>query len=205
MKQQKPVVAAFDFDGTLTTRDTLFPFLLHAVGVIRFLGSLIRSVPVLVGYGIRLLPNDVAKERILVYFLKGMSRPELDTLGHSFAREVIPRMLRDGAMNRLQWHRAQGHRCVIVSASLDVYLKPWATIHGIEHVLCTSLAIKDGGTLTGRLATANCYGAEKRRRLEEWLGVRSGYSIYAYGDSRGDRELLETADHSFYRSMPVTD
>lgn len=204
MDQKKPVIAAFDFDGTITRRDTLLPFLFHSFGATRFISSLIRSGPALAGYAVRLIANNIAKERMLTHFLKGMAVQELETLGRSFASEVIPRMLRKSAMDRLRWHQQQGHRCVIVSASLDVYLKPWAAIHGIDNVLCTSLSVKDGNTLTGKLATANCYGAEKRRRLEEWLGDRADYCIYAYGDSRGDRELLETADYSFYRAMPTT-
>ncbi|MFV1997744.1 MAG: HAD family hydrolase [Acidiferrobacterales bacterium] len=202
MNQKKSVVAAFDFDGTLTTRDTLIPFLFHSVGAVRFLGNMIRSGPTLFGYGIRLLPNEVAKERMLVNFLEGLGRQKLESLGRLFAREVIPGMVRKRAMDRLKWHQAQGHLCVIISASLDVYLKPWADSVGVENVLCTSLEVDDSDNLTGRLATANCFGAEKRRRLQEWLGDSSRYCLYAYGDSRGDRELLEMADHSFYRSMP---
>lgn len=202
MNQNKSVIAAFDFDGTITTRDTLIPFLFRSFGAARFLGYMIRSGPTLIGYAIRMLPNDVAKERLLVNFLQGVGKQKLESWGNTFAHEVIPGMLRKRAMNRLKWHQAQGHLCVIISASLDVYLKPWADSVGIENVLCTSLEVDDSGKLTGRLATANCYGAEKRRRLLQWLGDSSRYCIYAYGDSRGDRELLEMADHSFYRSIP---
>lgn len=202
MNQKKTVIAVFDFDGTITTRDTLIPFLFRSFGAARFLGNIIRSVSALIGYSIRLLPNDVAKERVLVNFLEGMGKQKLESLGNVFAHEVVPGMVRERAMDRLKWHQAQGHLCVIISASLDVYLKPWAASVGIQDVLCTSLEVDDSGKLTGRLASANCYGAEKRRRLLEWLGDHSRYCIYAYGDSRGDRELLEIADHSFYRSIP---
>jgi HAD superfamily hydrolase (TIGR01490 family) len=165
---------------------------------------MMRSGPALIGYGIRLLPNNVAKERMLVNFLEGLGRQKLEALGKLFALEAIPGMVRKNALDRLKWHQAQGHLCVIISASLDVYLKPWADSVGVENVLCTSLEVDDSGKLTGRLANANCYGAEKRRRLQQWLGDSSRYCIYAYGDSRGDRELLEIADHSFYRSIPET-
>jgi len=205
MNQKKSVVAAFDFDGTLTTGDTLIPFLFHSFGATRFVSNMIRSGPALIGYGVRLLPNEVAKERMLINFLEGLDRKKLESLGNLFARDLIPDMVRKRTMDRLKWHQAQGHLCVIISASLDVYLKPWANSVGIENVLCTSLEVDESDKLTGRLATANCYGAEKRRRLREWLGDSSRYCIYAYGDSRGDRELLEIADHSFYRSIPGTD
>lgn len=205
MTQKKPVVAVFDFDGTLTTRDTLFPFLLHVVGLTRFVSRLVRSVPALIGYATRTLPNDVAKQRLLINYLSGMGNQELEMLGKSFANDVLPTMLRKRAMDRMQWHQKQGHSCVVISASLDVYLTPWAAQFGIDKVLCTSLETGNDGIVTGRLATKNCYGVEKCRRLEEWLGTRSDFCIYAYGDSRGDRELLAMADYSFYRSIPATD
>ena len=73
---------------------------------------------------------------------------------------------------------------------------------GIDRVLCSSLRSDRTGRVSGRLAGKNCYGLEKTRRLLDSLGDRSGYILYAYGDSRGDRELLASADHAFYRTMP---
>ncbi len=103
-------------------------------------------------------------------------------------------------MTRLHWHQRQGHRCVLVSASMDIYLKPWAAAAGFDDVVCSTLEFHDG-RVTGRLAGGNCYGDEKARRLAQLLGEQD-YTLYAYGDSRGDKELLAMADYGYYRWMP---
>lgn len=205
MSAQQPIVAAFDFDGTLTYRDTLIPFLYYYAGPLVFIRNIARSAPTLTAYGLRLMRNDVAKERVLKKFLAGVSLATLQRQGQAFARDRLPGLLRPSALRRLQWHQKLGHQIVIISASLDLYVKPWAAALGVDHVLCTSLDVDDSGQVSGRLGTANCYGPEKLRRLREALGDTSDYLLYAYGDSRGDRELLASADYSFYRSMPETD
>jgi phosphatidylglycerophosphatase C len=199
---EKPVVAAFDFDGTVTYRDTLFPFLRHALGAAMFARKGFASLPVLAAYGTGLMANDVAKARTLARFIGGMTLADLQALGATFARDKLPRLVRPRALERLRWHRQQGHRCVIVSASLDLYLEPWAAAMDIDEVLCTRLQVDKDRHVNGALATANCYGAEKLRRLELAVGPVGGYILYAYGDSRGDRELLAAADHAWYRTMP---
>ncbi len=198
----KAVVAAFDFDGTITYRDTMFPFLRHALGPAAFARGGMLSLPVLAAYVAGLMANDVAKARTFARFIGGMKLEELRRHGESFAAERLPRLVRPQALERLQWHREQGHRCVIISASLDLYLEPWATAMEIE-ALCTRLEVDEAGHVSGALATANCYGAEKLRRMEQVLGPREDYVLYAYGDSRGDRELLAVADHAWYRTMPT--
>ena len=205
MSAQQPTVAAFDFDGTLTYRDTLIPFLYYYAGPMAFVRDMARSAPTLTAYGLRLMKNDVAKERVLKKFFAGAPLTTLQHQGQAFARDRLPGLVRPRALRRLQWHQKLGHQIVIISASLDIYLKPWAAALGIDHVLCTSLDVDGNGQVSGRLGAANCYGPEKPRRLREALGDTSTYVLYAYGDSRGDRELLETADYSFYRSMPETD
>lgn len=205
MSAQQSTVAAFDFDGTLTYRDTLIPFLYYHAGPLAFVRDIVRSVPTLTAYSLHLMKNDAAKERVLEKFFAGVSLTALQHQGQAFARDHLPGLVRPRALRRLQWHQKLGHRIVIISASLDIYLKPWAAALGVDHVLCTSLDVDDDGQVSGRLGVANCYGPEKLRRLREALGDTSAYLLYAYGDSRGDRELLETADYSFYRSMPETD
>ena len=104
-------------------------------------------------------------------------------------------------MQRLAWHRQQGHRCVVISASLELYLRPWASTVGFDEVLGSRLEVLDNGRTSGKLLGENCFGPEKMRRLEALLGPREGYTLYAYGDSRGDKELLSAADYAFYKSF----
>lgn len=198
----RPVVAAFDFDGTLTYRDTLLPFLRRLAGWGGLLRGAVPLAPTLLGYGLRLMPNDVAKERVLRRFLGGMDNEALHRAGARYADEQLPAMVRPAALARLRWHQSQGHRCVLVSASIEHYVAPWARSAGFDDVLATRLAVDGDGCVTGSYDGANCYGAEKVRRLREVLGVCEDYEIYAYGDSRGDRELLALADHAYYRTMP---
>jgi HAD superfamily phosphoserine phosphatase-like hydrolase len=91
---------------------------------------------------------------------------------------------------------------VVISASIEHYVAPWAYAAGFDDVIATCLALDGDGRVTGHYAGENCYGAEKERRLRALLGAREDFEIYAYGDSRGDRELLTLADHAWYRDMP---
>ncbi len=198
----KPVVAAFDFDGTLTRRDTLLPFLLYKLGAATVVRHAIVLSPTLAGYGLGLIRNDVAKERVFIQCLAGMRMDELQQEGERFASYVMPGLLRQEALQRLEWHKQLGHRCVVVSASLELYVQPWALKAGFDDVLASRLETLEDGIITGNLLGNNCFGIEKVRRLEALLGARNGYTLYAYGDSRGDKELLSGADYAYYRKIP---
>ncbi len=197
----KPVVAAFDFDGTLTRHDTLFPFLLQVAGPANLFNKIIYLSPVLAGYALGLIRNDIAKIKVLHRFLANMEMTTLHQHARQFAEQKLPTLLRPEAMQRLEWHQQQGHRCVMVSASLELYLRPWAAKAGFDDVLGSRLEELDNGRTSGKLLGENCFGPEKMRRLEALLGPREGYTLYAYGDSRGDKELLSAADYPFYRSF----
>lgn len=198
----KPVVAAFDFDGTLTRRDTLLPFLRYLLGDAQVVRHALMLSPTLAGYGLGLVSNSIAKERVFVQCLSGMRTDVLQREGERFASYVLPGLLRHETLQRLEWHRQQGHRCVAISASLDIYVRPWAEKTGFDDVIATHLESHEDGIVTGKLSGANCFGIEKVRRLEALLGAREGYSLYAYGDSRGDKELLSSADYPYYRHIP---
>jgi len=201
MDNQKPTIAAFDFDGTLTYRDSLLPFLLFDQGSWQFTLKMIRVSPVLAAYAFKLIRNDRAKEILLKTFLGGRSLSEIEASGGRFAATQIQSMLKPEAWERFLWHKSQGHVCVLVSASLVHYLVPWASKAGFDHVIGSSLATDDQGVVSGKLHGGNCYGDQKAKRIREWLGGTDAI-VYAYGDSRGDRELLAMADHPFYRTMP---
>lgn len=201
---QRPVVAAFDFDGTMTRGETLFAFLYFALSLPRFGAALMLSLPVLVGYGLGLVPNDAAKERVLRFFLNGLRRATLEAEGARFAGCVLVNKVRPEALARLRWHQAQGHQTVLISASLDLWVRPWAEGAGFDHVLCTELAHEEGGVVSGRFGTPNCHGEQKLVRLRAVLGDLGQYRLVAYGDSRGDHALLAAADEAWYRQMPST-
>ena len=155
--------------------------------------------PILAGYSLKLIPNWRAKESVLTYFLAGRSAPELAAFSQQFADDVLPRLLRPEAIERLRWHQQQGHRTIVVSASLEIYLRPWAARMGIDQIIGTRL-ISRSDQLTGRILGKNCYGPEKVTRLQALLDQLDPV-LYAYGDSRGDRELLAIARHAYYRKF----
>ena len=191
----RATVAAFDVDGTLTSRDAVVPFLRSLRGLPRVGAAFARRPAHSIG---SLLRRDRdALKAIAVSSLGGLDRDDVWATGASFASDVMPRWLRADTLARLQWHRDQGHRIVFVSASLRPYLEPLAASLGVEAVLCCELAVA-GGRLTGAIDGANCRGTEKQRRLERWLGAqglqRRDVAVWAYGDSAGDRPMLDAAD-----------
>lgn len=198
--QTLPTVAVFDFDGTLTNRDSLLPFLRMVVGPLRFWWGMFILSPVLVGHVLHLVQNWWAKEVVLTYFLAGLTEEQLQQLGQSFAVQKIPKLLRPEALQRLRWHQEQGHQIVLLSASLEAYLLPWAQTMGFDQVIGTQLEVQSG-LLTGRILGKNCYGIEKIGRLRALLEELTRYSIYAYGDSQGDRHLLDCVNYPYYRTF----
>lgn len=196
-------MAAFDFDGTLTRRDTLLPFLRYLLGEARLMRLALKLSPTLLGYGFGWIDNGTAKERVFMQTLKGMAFKHLEAEGERFARLVVPGLTREAALRRLEWHKRQGHRCIAISASLELYVAPWAREAGFDDVIATRLEVLEDGRVTGKLAGKNCYGPEKVARLEALLGPLEKVALHAYGDSRGDRELLSAARHAYYRAFPM--
>jgi phosphatidylglycerophosphatase C len=200
-------VAAFDFDGTLTRRDTFLPYLWRGLGWPRFLLALLRSSPWLAAYACGLTSNHRAKARLLMASLRGRSEQEIARWSADFVTRYLPHQWQDEMLARLKQHQQQGHCCVIVSASPGIYLHRVGEVLGMDAVLCTELEVR-GGALTGRMATRNCHGQEKVLRLQAWLAGRSGLrapaSLHAYGDSRGDLPLLNLADYAWYKGRPWT-
>lgn len=192
------VIAAFDVDGTLTTRDCVRPFLERVAGRRRLVASVLRRPLASVVAAAR-RDRDRMKEIVVGGTLRGKRITDVDAIGEQFAQYVLVNWLRPDTMRRLRWHQQAGHRIVLVSASLAVYLRPLALRLGIEDVLCTD-STRSGDRYGDRLNGLNCRAAEKRRRLEQWLEERRFVhaEVWAYGNSVGDRELLDRADHAIW-------
>ncbi|MEI7618424.1 MAG: HAD-IB family hydrolase [Actinomycetota bacterium] len=191
-------VAAFDVDGTLTTRDCVVPFLELLVGRARLAAGIIGR-PMATTAALVARDRDRFKAIAVRAAYADRDVESVSALGASFAERVHANFLRVDTPKRLEWHRLQGHRVVLVSASLGSYLHPLGAMLGVDAVLCTEVVVDEGGRYTGELVGANCRGPEKMRRLGAWLTQMSieNVDLWAYGDSKGDRELLAAAHHSF--------
>ena len=189
---------AFDFDGTLTTRDTLIAFIRYACGTPRFLLGFLLHAPLLVLMKLRLYSNGKAKQCLFSWFFRGMPLEAFDALCQSFA-STHRHLLRPETVCLLQQALSEGAEVLVVSASIDNWVRPFFSTfhipHSTFHILCTQIEVIDG-RLTGRFLTPNCYGQEKVHRILALYPDRSSYHLTAYGDCRGDRELLAFADEA---------
>ena len=187
----KAKLFAFDFDGTLTTRDTLLEFIRFACGTMRFLLGFLLYSPLLVLMRLRLYSNGKAKQKVFAHFFKGMSISEFDALCQDFA-STHRHLLRPEVVSQLEQALSEGAEVLIVSASIDNWVQPFFPK---VKVVGTQIEVVDG-RLTGRFLTPNCYGKEKVERILALLPNRSEYHLTAFGDSRGDREMLAFADEA---------
>jgi phosphatidylglycerophosphatase C len=195
----RPTVAAFDFDGTLTVGGSMVPFLVELRGRAPVSAAIAHGLPQLArGAVIGGTAADEAKEALFMRLLAGLPIAEVERVGAEFAHEHLRRRLRSDTRERLEWHRKQGHYVVVVSASPECYIRPAAELLGANAALGTRLAV-GGDLLTGRYEGKNCRGSEKYARVMGWIRAQglgpAQPVLWAYGNSRGDRRLLEAADH----------
>jgi phosphatidylglycerophosphatase C len=196
-----PVVAAFDLDGTLSDGGSVFRWLRFLCGRrSTYLAATSLAVPLLVA-AVRSGPwADRAKERLFGRLLIGKDVEEVREASRVFAIAHFEEHGRDWVIERLNWHRRQGHDVVIVSASPELYVGVVAEMLDADGALGTRLAVDPRGRLSGSYLGKNCRGREKLRRLNEWLEARhpdTAPTLYAYGNARGDRRMLREAAYPY--------
>lgn len=198
MTTKRHTLYVFDFDGTLTTSDTLIEFIRYANGTWSLVGSLFLMLPKLLMMKLHLRDNGQTKEELFARHFKGMTIEAFDEVCQRFAahRQALLRPKGVATMRRAM---EQGARVLVVSASVDNWVAPFFPDVDVQG---TQAEVTDG-RLTGRFLTRNCYGQEKVNRLKqavpELKNNRQQYYIVAFGDSRGDKEMLEFADERHYK------
>lgn len=192
-----PSFAFFDFDGTLTRTDTVLPFLKFCYkGQMRYYAKLVPLVPMMLGYILGKVPNAVAKEKVIGAYLDGWSVAQVAQLAEQFAHDVLPHALLPVGMEKLTQHQAQGDICVLVSASPEWYLIPWAKAQGFDAVMGTKMA-QVNGYLNGKIDGENCHDEGKVRRIEAQWGEACWINSCAYSDSRVDLPMLRKAERGY--------
>lgn len=187
-------IYAFDFDGTLTTRDTFVEFIRFVRGNKEALLGFLRFSPLLLLMKAGIYPNGKCKRQLFTHFFKDMPVETFSDYCQRFARERAS-LLRQKGVDTLREALAAGHQAVIITASPCEWVQLF--FPDVE-VIGTRIEILDG-KVTGRFASRNCYGKEKVRRLLDRFPERDTYELIVYGDSRGDHQLLDIADEGYYK------
>lgn len=202
---KKENVWCFDFDGTITYKDTLLEFIKYAKGRKAFLCGFLLHSPLLLLMKLGLYPNGKAKQRIFRYFFKGMHITDFNRLCLDFASDS-PHLLRQSAIAYMKEKARQEAPTYVVSASIANWVCPFFETQGLHEVkfLCTEIEV-EGGIVTGRFKTKNCTGKEKVDRIRQALGImpsgsnRPAFHITAFGDSSGDKQMFSFADEWHYK------
>jgi phosphatidylglycerophosphatase C len=184
-------LALFDFDGTISHRDSFLLFLWHS-DKLRFLFTCITHIPAILLYLCGRYPNQKLKELFLTKLFEKTDINSLEKSAEKFCDVTVPQTIRKAFWERLQFHQEGGHTVVVVTATPRVILLPWCRKNNIQ-IIGSELECSPFGVLSGKLKGSNCMGAEKVRRIQEEYDLATCEEIFAYGDTPGDFPMLDLA------------
>ncbi|WP_126942232.1 HAD family hydrolase [Xanthomonas sp. BRIP62418] len=189
-------LALFDFDHTITTCDSYARFLRKVATPAQLATAKWQVGPWVLGYRLGMVSAAALRARVTRIVFSDRLLDEVAAHGADFARTALPGVLRAEVMQRIDWHQAQGHEVVLVSASLDLYLQPWCAQHDLS-LICNKLE-HHAGVLSGRYAEGDC-GPRKAAQIRLRYDLSQYECVHAYGDSREDKPLLALAQQRWYR------
>lgn len=190
-------IAFFDFDGTITNKDTMLALAEFRKGKAGFLSGMLWLSPSLVALKLNLLSAQKAKQLFLRHFFGGMTAGAFDKMCEQFSEKVLPDLIRKDAWAAIRQHRDNGVEIVVVSASAENWIAHWCNKNNIRYI-GTCLQVKNN-TVTGIIEGLNCNGKEKVSRIRTNFNLADYETIYAYGDSPGDEAMLSIATHPGFR------
>jgi phosphatidylglycerophosphatase C len=192
-------IVAYDFDGTITCRDSFMAFLKWRVSFMRFAKGMVRLIPAAFLY---LFHQDRGrlKAATVKEFLEGMTKEALEAEALSFCENQATGLMRPDAIRSWRYWQQRQARLVIVTASPDIIIAPFARGLAANTLIATELEVDENGRITGAFATPNCRGREKVSRLRAMFGEEIRLAA-AYGDTSGDTEMLKLAEHAGYREF----
>jgi len=185
----------FDFDGTLTKKDSLGEFLRYYYKKNIYFKKLLRFLPFFILYKLKILKNDIAKEKLITIFFKDENEFTFKQKAREFALNKINSFLNKKVYNEFCKHKKNNDEVIIISASFKCWIDEWAKKEQVKSI-STILEIKNH-KLTGKFKTKNCYGIEKVNRLKKEVDISKYSEIISYGDSDGDRYIFEISNKFF--------
>lgn len=197
---QKPSLALFDFDGTITDEDMFSAFLHYSVFDLRKWVGNVVILPFYALYKVGVIPAKRMRPIASFIAFAGRRTQEVEALGAQFAKEVITKHIRPEAQAKLEWHQARGDTIVVVSASLNAYLKPWSQTHGYQ-LLCSEL-LGESKYINGSYQSGDCSLERKAERVQRAFDLSQYKTIYAYGDTHEDIPMLKLASHAMMNWQP---
>jgi phosphatidylglycerophosphatase C len=193
----KKEIAFFDFDGTITTKDTLLEFIKFSRGRFRFYIGFLINAPYLIAYKLKIISNHSAKEKVLRFFFTNTSIEDFKKYCNDFSKNVLPNLIRPKAIEEIKRLQQNNIIVVVVSASPENWIEEWANKNQLQ-LIASRLDVKEG-KLTGKISGKNCHGDEKVSRICEVFNLAEYNVVAAYGDSKGDRPMLRLASNTFYK------
>jgi len=202
MKFPSTDLIVFDFDGTLTKRDTLLAFIEFTHSKRRLFWELFLLSPALVLMKLNFGNNESVKTKLLSRLFRGTKKEILERWAQDFCEKYFHTLLRPAGLTKVLKLQRQGHRIILVTASVETWVKPFADKMGIE-IIGTKFLFKEQ-KFTGRFATPNCRGVEKVNRLKKYLQTNKLPAYIMFGDSSGDRALYQQANKYYHRHFHKT-
>ncbi len=190
-------IAFFDFDGTVTTRDSLLEIIKFLKGGTAYYTGIFLHLHWFVAYRINLISATLLKEKILSWFFSGTPENVFQKQCDLFAERALPGLIRREAIAEMDRLRKEGFEMVIVSASAENWIRNFAKQLSLE-LIATRLQIKNG-LITGKLEGKNCSGEQKVIRIQERWDLTGYEEIYVYGDTPADKPMMALATRSFYK------
>ena len=196
MKKQTLII--FDFDGTITTKDTMLDLVRWHFGWVKMGLGMLKILPKIILYKIGLISNHKAKEDFLTHFFAGMEYDKFAELCKNYSLTVIDRIIKKEAAEKIKYYQSLNYQMIIITASVLEWVRPWAAKVGFDKVLASKIEVKNG-KITGKIIGKNCYGIEKVNRFILEYQSFENYNTICFGDSKGDLEILKSSNKSYYK------
>ena len=183
----------FDFDGTITNRDSFILFTFHALSITQLLSYWTK---IFFSICFTSVPKSKLKEFFFINFFKNTNSKDFQLVCDNFINIYFEKIIKKSFLEYVK-NIDEKSTVVIVSASIKNYLQPWCDKMGFD-LICTELEIKSD-RLTGKFYTPNCNYNEKLNRILSKYDLKEYDEINVFGNSSGDYKMMSLATNKYFK------